>query len=99
MIHFLVEQIDVYMHRSALLRSIHWRMHERRLPMTDVDNNALPDEAPEADAIEQRLEVAEEGDTGLDIGGDALSDREANPADVIEQSIVVPDPEDDYGRS
>jgi hypothetical protein len=25
--------------------------------MTDVDNNALPDEAPEADAIEQRLEV------------------------------------------
>jgi hypothetical protein len=34
----------------------------------------------------------------LDIGdGDALSDREANPADVIEQSIVVPDPEDDYG--
>jgi hypothetical protein len=64
----------------------------------DVDNNALPDEAPEADAMEQRLEVAEEDDTGLDIGdGDALSDREANPADVIEQSIVVPDPEDDYG--
>jgi hypothetical protein len=64
----------------------------------DVDNNARPDEAPEADAMEQRLEVAEEDDTGLDIGdGDALSDREANPADVIEQSIVVPDPEDDYG--
>jgi hypothetical protein len=66
--------------------------------MKDVDNNALPDDVPEADAIEQRLEVAEEGDTGLDIGdGDALSDREANPADVIEQSVVVPDPEDDYG--
>lgn len=66
--------------------------------MKDVDNNALPDDVPEADAIEQRLEVADEGDTGLDIGdGDSLSDREANPADVIEQSIVVPDPEDDYG--
>ena len=64
----------------------------------DVDNNALPDEAPEADAIEQRLEVAAEDDTDQDIrDGDALSDREANPADVIEQTIVVPDPEDDYG--
>jgi len=65
----------------------------------DVDNNALPDEAPEPDAIEQRLEAAAEGDTELDVpDGDALSDREANPADVIEQTIVVPDPEDDYGR-
>lgn len=64
----------------------------------DVDN-ALPDEAPEADVIEQRLEVAAEDDTDQDIirDGDALSDREANPADVIEQTIVVPDPEDDYG--
>lgn len=65
--------------------------------MKDVDDNALPDEAPEADVIEQRLKVADEGDTGLDIGdGEPLSDREANPADVIEQSIVVPDAEDDY---
>ena len=57
------------------------------------------DEAPEADVIEQRLEVAAEDDTDQDIirDGDALSDREANPADVIEQTIVVPDPEDDYG--
>jgi hypothetical protein len=62
----------------------------------DVDNNALPDEAPEADVIEQRLEVAAEDDSDQDIrDGDALSDREANPADVIEQTIVVPDPEDD----
>jgi hypothetical protein len=66
--------------------------------MKDVDNSPLPDEAPEADAIEQRLEVVEEGDTGLDIrDDDALSDLEANPADVIEQSIMVPDPEDEYG--
>jgi hypothetical protein len=65
----------------------------------NVDDNALPDEAPEADAIEQRLEVAAEGDTDVDFrDADALSDREANPADVIEQTIAVPDPEDDYGH-
>ena len=66
----------------------------------DVDNNALPDETPEADAIEQRQEAAAEVDTDVDIvGGDALRDPEANPADVIEQAIVVPDPEDDYRPS
>jgi hypothetical protein len=65
----------------------------------DVDDNSLPDEASEADAIEQRLEVAAEGDTDVHFrDADALSDPEANPADVIEQTIAVPDPEDDYGH-
>jgi hypothetical protein len=65
--------------------------------MDDVQNNPLPDDAPEADAREQRLVVEAENDTGLDISHvDALGDRDANPADVIDQAIVVPVPEDDY---
>lgn len=68
--------------------------------MKDVENIALPDDTPEADARDQRLVVAAEGDTGLDISQvDALSDRDANPADVIDQAIVVPVPEDDYDPS
>ncbi len=64
--------------------------------MKDVENTALPEDAPEADAIEQRLVVDAEEDTGLDPDDvDALSDRDANPTDVIDQAIVVPVPEDD----
>jgi hypothetical protein len=63
----------------------------------NVDDSALPDDVPEADAREQRLVVEAEPDSGLDIGdGAAISDREANPADVIDQAIEVPDPEDEY---
>jgi hypothetical protein len=64
--------------------------------MEDVENIDLPDEAPEADAREQRLVVDPDGDTWLDITRvEALGDWEANPADVIDQAIVVPVSEDD----
>jgi hypothetical protein len=64
--------------------------------MKDVENIGLPEEAPEADAMEQRLEVDAEDDTGLDTNHvDALSARDANAADVIDQAIIVPVPEDD----
>lgn len=62
----------------------------------DVENIVLPDEAPEVDAMEQRLVVAADEETGLDASQlVALSDRDANDADVIDQAIVVPVPEDD----
>ncbi len=65
--------------------------------MKYVETTALPHEAPEADAMEQRLVVDTEEDTGLDTNHvDAVSDRDANAADVIDQAIVVPVPEDDY---
>jgi hypothetical protein len=65
--------------------------------MKDVENIGLPDEAPEADAMEQRLVVDAQDETGLDASHvDALSDRDANAADVIDQAIIVPVPDDDY---
>lgn len=67
--------------------------------MKDVENIVLPDEAPEADAMEQRLVIDADDETGLDATQfDALSDRDANEADVIDQAIVVPVPEDDHHR-
>jgi hypothetical protein len=66
--------------------------------MKDVEHADIPEEAPEVDAMEQRLVVDAEDDTGLDTNHvEALSDRDANAADVIDQAIVVPIPEDDDG--
>ena len=65
--------------------------------MKYVDSSGLAHAVPEADALEQRLVADPEEDTGLDadyVG--ALTDRDANAADVIDQAIVVPLPEDDY---
>jgi hypothetical protein len=65
--------------------------------MTDIENIALPDEVPEADAIEQRLVIDADDETGLDTAQvDALGDRDANEADVIDQAIIVAVPEDDH---
>ncbi|OBK41116.1 hypothetical protein A5658_19500 [Mycobacterium sp. 1245111.1] len=65
--------------------------------MKHVEGSGLADEAPEADAMEQRIAVDTEEDTGLDTNYvEALSDRDADPADVIDQAIVVPLPEGDY---
>ena len=65
--------------------------------MKYVESSGLAHEAPEADAMEQRLAVDTEADTGLDTNYvDALTDRDANAADVIDQAILVPLPEDDY---
>lgn len=65
--------------------------------MKDVENIVLPDEAPEADAMKQRLVTDADYETGLDTTQvDTLGDRDANEADVIDQAIVVPVPEDDH---
>ena len=65
--------------------------------MKGFENIVLPDEANEADAIEQRLVIEAADETGLDAAQvDALGDRDANEADVIDQAIVVPVPEDEH---
>lgn len=65
--------------------------------MKDVENIVLPDEAPEADAMEQHLVIDADDEAGLDTTQvDALGDRDANEADVIDQAIVVPVPADDH---
>jgi hypothetical protein len=68
--------------------------------MKDVENIVLPDEAPEADAMEQRLVIDPDHETGLDTTQvDALGDRDANEADLIDQAIVVAVPDDDHGAT
>lgn len=57
-------------------------------------------EKPEADAAEQRAIVSDD-DAGLDTSYLAdVGDRDANEADVIDQAIVVPvpDEEGDFSR-
>lgn len=64
--------------------------------MTDAHQIVLTDGTPEADAIEQHREVDPDDETGLDTSYLAdVADRDANPDDVIDQAIVVPDPLDD----
>jgi hypothetical protein len=61
------------------------------------DDNPLADDIPGADAAEQRqpVDVSAE-DAGLDAREVAnLLQRDANPADVIDQAIIVPLPDDD----
>src|ERR1700722_1872508 len=63
--------------------------------MKDIENIVLPDEAPETDAMEQRLIVDGGYETGLDTTYlDTISDQDANEADLIDQATVVPAPED-----
>jgi hypothetical protein len=63
--------------------------------MVDVERVVLPDETPEADAVEQHR-VADLGDqTGLDAAQmQDARDRDANEADLVDQATVVPIPED-----
>ena len=64
---------------------------------TFLDDKPLADDIPRADAVEQRqpADVSVE-DAGLDTRYVAnLSQRDANPADVIDQAIIVPIPDDD----
>jgi hypothetical protein len=63
----------------------------------NFDINALADDVPVADAVEQHqpADVSIE-DTGLDPDQVAdLLQRDANPSDVIDQAITVPLPDDD----
>ncbi len=64
-----------------------------------LDDNPLADDIPRADAAEQRqpADVSAE-DAGLDPRYLVdLLQRDANPADLIDQAIIVPIPDDDRG--
>ena len=62
-----------------------------------LDDTALSDYVPVADAAEQRQSADDSAeDAGLDPRCVAdLLQRDANPSDVIDQAIIVPLPEDD----
>jgi hypothetical protein len=65
--------------------------------MTNAQDVPLTEDKPEADVAEQQIPV----DLSLDEAGLDLphitnrSDTEANPADLIDQAISVPLPDDD----
>ena len=63
----------------------------------DPDDNQLADDVPAADAAEQHQPADDSAeDAGLDPREVAnLLQRNANPADVIDQAIIVPLPDDD----
>lgn len=64
--------------------------------MTDVQRIAPVDETPEVDAMEQHRAVDSDDETGLDTSYvEDVADRDANPADLIDQAIIVEVPEDD----
>ncbi len=59
------------------------------------NNFDLGNEAPEADAIDQHHSADANDQSGLDtIHLDAISDRDADEADLIDQATTVPIPED-----
>jgi hypothetical protein len=65
--------------------------------MTNPATGQMPGDEPEADVAEQQRSVADTEDPTLDVGYIAdRSDSEANPADVIEQAIEVPLPDDEH---
>jgi hypothetical protein len=58
--------------------------------MTDVEKMLLADETSEADAVEQHLTVDVDDETGLDSAYvDAIGEHPCNPADLIDQAIIV----------
>lgn len=60
-----------------------------------VDSIVMADETPEADAIEQHLIIDPDDETRLDTAWlSALRDRYADEADVVDQAIILPIPED-----
>jgi hypothetical protein len=63
----------------------------------NFDTNALADDVPVADAIEQHQPAdASVEDAGLDTEQIAdLLQCDANPSDAIDQAIIVPLPDDD----
>ena len=62
-----------------------------------LDDTALADDIPAADAAEQHQPAADSAeDAGLDSRCVAdLLQRDANPSDVIDHAIIVPLPDDD----
>ena len=58
--------------------------------MTKVEKMLLADETPEADAVEQRLTVDVDDETGLDSAHmDTIGEHPCNQADLIDQAIIV----------
>lgn len=59
-------------------------------------NRPLTDEVPDADAAEQQQPVDDDTDIGgLDLGDlENIADHDANPADLIDQAIVIPLPDE-----
>lgn len=60
----------------------------------DVDRGFPIDEAPEADAVEQRRLADVDDEAGLDTEYLNAADRDANEADVMEQAFIVPGDDD-----
>ncbi|AOS95132.1 hypothetical protein U8D42_29185 (plasmid) [Mycobacterium europaeum] len=61
--------------------------------MKYTENIVLPDDASEADAIDQARVIDVDDDTGLDPTQlDALGDRDVSETDVIDQATIVPAP-------
>ena len=65
---------------------------EPAAPASAGDADPIGDGVPEADALEQQL-AARPGEAGSPLR--PVGDREADPADVLEQEAVVPVDEDD----
>jgi hypothetical protein len=66
--------------------------------MSSADGIAPGDDVPEADLAEQQIPIDDSADEeGLDPTQLAnTSEKDANPADLIDQAISVPLPADDY---
>jgi hypothetical protein len=65
--------------------------------VTNFANGPLSEEKPEADVAEQRLSVEASDDSTLDVEYiDDRSDSEADSADLYEQAIDVPLPDDEH---
>jgi hypothetical protein len=65
--------------------------------MTEPDGLSFGNDTPEADVVDQHIEVnVNDDDTWLDADHvTAARDWDASEADLIDQAIVVPLPEDD----
>lgn len=64
--------------------------------MTNAGGLPPAEGVPEADLAEQQIE-ADDDDGGLDPADlENIGEVDANPADVIDQAIRIPLPDDDY---
>ncbi len=65
--------------------------------MTNPERLPATEDVPEADLAEQRIPADESDDEGLDPTVlQNADDTEANPAELIDQAISAPLPDDDY---
>ncbi|UVO13061.1 hypothetical protein NM962_02615 [Mycobacterium sp. SVM_VP21] len=65
--------------------------------MTNPERLPATEDVPEADLAEQRIPTDASDDDALDLAAlENATDTDANPADLIDQAISVPLPDDDY---